>query len=873
MRKTYTLLLSLISLGALRAQAPANDLCANAQSLAIVDAVGCPGAAVQGTTVNAGTEITAPGCDGVGNIQDVWYTFNTTGFNNPFSLQLSPGTAAHYGVQVFVGGCNGVLVGCYAGSPSIISLPDLVTGTVYTVRVFTNTDLGVPGTFSLCLTGVPFQTDCGRIVADNGGTGANYNIGLFPYQEVFTYCPDNPATQAMNMAFTQFNTRSEDLVRIYNGPDINSPLLGTFSGNLGSALPGPFQSTHPTGCITLRFNYNSFLAAAPGWTANLTCCATPVVSVAPTSNSPVCIGGTLVLDAGSAAGTSFVWTGPNGFTSTEAAPSLSGFTAANAGTYFVSASSGIPGCSSSATPVQVALVAPPSAILASGSVVDLCGTGTVDLTAQAETNVSAISEGFEVFPAAGWAPSGTAVTAATNATYFAEGSRSVRLSHDIDANGQYGMTSSIDLTSVPNPVLRFQHICALEQGWDYGFVDYSLNGGGSWTPLPASTYQGANTSNFTGGNVRFSRNSVAAWQSTFTSSSSTPGAGPATDLWREETFNLSAFATSTNFRLRFRITADASINYFGWLIDNVRLTGFAQPTYTWTSSPVGFTSTQQSPAGVPVNTSTVFTVTASTAAGCAVSANVPVNVLGATPVISGPSAITRCAGVPFDLNGSTIGGQAPFSYVWTNAGTVVGAGQNLIGLILSANATVQLTVTDASGCPQSTEVSITAATPPTVTLAAQAPACVNWEPFALTGGAPAGGTYLVNGVPTTTFNPAIGVGVYTVVYQFTDANGCGGSAQRTLLVDACTGMEDLDRAQVRVFPNPANDLLYVVAEDGAYTLQIVDAAGRVVLAEGMEHRASAERTVPVDGLANGAYSLVLTDAVGRRWSTRVVIAR
>jgi len=243
------------------------------------------------------------------------------------------------------------------------------------------------------------------------------------------------------------------------------------------------------------------------------------------------------------------------------------------------------------------------------------------------------------------------------------------------------------------------------------------------------------------------------------------------------------------------------------------------------------------------------------------------------PSINGPAQITRCVGVPFDLTSTLTGGEAPFTYVWSSAGSVIGAGPNLVGLILNNSTTVVLTVTDASGCQNTATVQVTVAPPPTVTLGAFTSACVNWEPFPLSGGLPAGGTYVVNGVPTTNFNPALGVGVYTVVYQFTDANGCSASAQRTLLVDACTGIDDLDAIGLSVYPNPATNMLYVTANAGRYDIEILDAAGRLVISSGLDVSNDRERAIPLDVCVNGMYAVVITTDDGRRYSKRLVIAK
>lgn len=66
------------------------------------------------------------------------------------------------------------------------------------------------------------------------------------------------------------------------------------------------------------------------------------IPVAPTatSNSPVCKGTVLTLSVKTVPGYTYTWTGPNGFTSNQANPIISAATLANAGTYYVTATSG-----------------------------------------------------------------------------------------------------------------------------------------------------------------------------------------------------------------------------------------------------------------------------------------------------------------------------------------------------------------------------------------------------------------------------------------------------------------------------------------------------------------------------------------------------
>ena len=81
--------------------------------------------------------------------------------------------------------------------------------------------------------------------------------------------------------------------------------------------------------------------------------------------------------------------------------------------------------------------------------------------------------------------------------------------------------------------LDFDVRCATEAGWDYGHVEFSTNGGASWTSL-------------------YSCSGQTSWQSHHVDLPATAnGAGA--------------------FRLRFRLSSDTNTNGAGWALDNIRL--------------------------------------------------------------------------------------------------------------------------------------------------------------------------------------------------------------------------------------------------------------------------------------------------------------
>ncbi|MPT34677.1 MAG: hypothetical protein E2604_06220, partial [Flavobacterium sp.] len=86
-----------------------------------------------------------------------------------------------------------------------------------------------------------------------------------------TICPTNPG-DIVTVTFNSFDTESGyDFVRVYNGPNATSPLLGTYSGNLtGANLPGPFESSGPGACLTFVFTSDGS-GIRDGWDATVTC--------------------------------------------------------------------------------------------------------------------------------------------------------------------------------------------------------------------------------------------------------------------------------------------------------------------------------------------------------------------------------------------------------------------------------------------------------------------------------------------------------------------------------------------------------------------------------------------------------------------------
>ncbi len=107
--------------------------------------------------------------------------------------------------------------------------------------------------------------------------------------------------------------------------------------------------------------------------------------------------------------------------------------------------------------------------------------------------------------------------------------------------------------------------------------------------------------------------------------------------------------------------------------------------------------------------------------------------------------------------------------------------------------------------------------------------CVFDAPIGMYG-YPEGGYYLGPGVSGNMFYPEIaGPGYHEVVYVQMDINGCNNEGVQTIFVDACTGVEEVSANQIRVYPNPAHDILHFdTANTFVEQIRINDITGKTV---------------------------------------------
>ncbi len=236
---------------------PANDDCANAQSITIQ----CPAAAtaVSGTTANATEEAMAdPSCD-PGTINDVWYTFNS-GPNTSVNLTVTLGTASWLGGEIHTT-CGtpapGLTVNCDFDllNPAPTNISGLTPNTDYRLRLFNNVDYDIAGTFTFTLT--------------NTGNSTAPAITLMPG----TYCPNTDIT----LSAAGGTSGAGAVINWYSGANGTGTLLGTG----GSVVVAPTATTtyyvrreglcNNSADDAITINAKNFVYAANGASASNYC--------------------------------------------------------------------------------------------------------------------------------------------------------------------------------------------------------------------------------------------------------------------------------------------------------------------------------------------------------------------------------------------------------------------------------------------------------------------------------------------------------------------------------------------------------------------------------------------------------------------------
>lgn len=174
-----------------------------------------------------------------------------------------------YGLQGYVPGGAGTELGNGSTTDTSVILSGL--NGLETYAFWVRSDCG--DGFSRWAGPLNFTTDpsCDDLFLDSGG------LLSYPKNENYTkvLCPDI-ADNAISMAFfLPLSFGAGDTLKIYNGDNVNAPLLGALTG-VYVLPPAPFLCTTASGCLTAQFKSDSVTSPQDaGWLALLSCAPLP----------------------------------------------------------------------------------------------------------------------------------------------------------------------------------------------------------------------------------------------------------------------------------------------------------------------------------------------------------------------------------------------------------------------------------------------------------------------------------------------------------------------------------------------------------------------------------------------------------------------
>ena len=232
-----------------------------------------------------------------------------------------------------------------------------------------------------------------------------------------------------------------------------------------------------------------------------------------------------------------------------------------------------------------------------------------------------------------------------------------------------------------------------------------------------------------------------------------------------------------------------------------------------------------------------------------------------TPVSVNASTVSPiCANQTLNLQ-ANVSGSSPITYTWTGSGSIASANSASTSVTGASTGNYTLNATNTCGTA-STVVNVTVNSLPTVTIGTFSAVCVSAPNFTLTNGLPVGGTYSGNGVTTGVFSPSsAGVGTQTITYSYTDVNGCSNSASNNILVNACTGINNVEvqNKLVMLYPNPtSNQTSLIINSDvrSKISVLIYDYTGKLVLNPIKDENITEgkhEFNIDTENLSNGIY--------------------
>ena len=545
----------------------------------------------------------------------------------------------------------------------------------------------------------------------------------------------------------------------------NSPVCQGTNLNLTASLvpgasyswtgPNNFSSSNQNPGITNVGSMNTgtyFVTATANGCTSTPASVTATVNMLPSApnvstNSPLCSGNSVNLIAGSIAGATYSWSGPNGFTSSMQNPAITNAGTNASGSYSVTAT--VNGCTGAAGTASI-IVNPIPASPSVSSNGPLCAGSTLNLSASTIAGATYSWSGPNGFTSSLQNPVINNVTLANAGSYAVN----VIVAQCISPS----VVTSVVINSIPAiPVVSASPVCV---GMNLNLIASLIPGASySWTGPNgfASSNQNPTIANATLINA-------GTYSVTVTTNGCTSSAASVTAAVNTVP---SAPVVSTNSPIcsgsSLQLTASTLTGAF----------------YSWTG-PNGFTSSLQNPVINNVTSANAgfysVTVTVGQCTSISATTSAVINPIPATPIVS---TSTVCEGMNLNLTASLVPGT---SYSWTGPNGFTSSNQNPTivnaGTINAGTYSVTVTANGCTSIPASATANVN--TLPSAPIISTNSLLCSGSSIYLMAGSMTGATYSwtgPNGFTSSLQNP-------TITNAGTNASG---SYSVTATVNACTG--------------------------------------------------------------------------------------
>jgi gliding motility-associated-like protein len=491
------------------------------------------------------------------------------------------------------------------------------------------------------------------------------------------------------------------------------------------------------------------------------------------SNSPVCAGQTLQLNADTIAGATYSWSGPNSFSSTQQNPTITGVTVTASGTYTVIVFNG---CSSAPATVNVTVNPTPAAPTANSNS-PICTGSNLNLTANFVAGATYSWTGPNSFSSSSQNPTIPGATSTAAGTYTCT----------ITVNGCTSPNGTEIVVVDPTPLAgagSSQTVCA-----NNAIVNLSATsstGSGNWTTSGTGTFSPA--SNILNPTYTPSNADTAAGTITLTFTTTNNGACPSDNDQITITITNAPTVNAGADQTVCANNAAVSLNGIVTTATGGNWTTSGSGTFAPSSSTLNGTY-NPSAADTTAGAVTLYLTSTGNGTCLAVIDSMVVTITDA-PTVDAGATIFRCSNNPnATLNGTSSTGSGTWSTTGTgtfspnpntlNAGYVPSAADIASGAVLFT-----LTSTSNGSCnPVTDTVSIIFTQPPVVSANVDQTICANAGPVVLAGSSTTGngnwttsgsGTFSPNGLNGNyVFSPAdTAAGTVTLTLTSTNNGGC-----------------------------------------------------------------------------------------------------